>query len=215
MENQLEIAATDSLLLRVRFFRQADRFSHHVALVDRGAPPVTLPLLSAVEGSDQQHWPPSPTLQDLAVEPSRNGTDAGGDPALAGHVGLLVGMAGKSHWALSVESRPGASAFTFDVACRIQAQPEWLGSCYALESEAEWEALPAEGASERYRLAFPRAKTALWIGTDPEIPTDLAVDMQAADGRGGLRIGPTALPACPGTARWRYHLGILEAGEVA
>ncbi len=66
-------------------------------------------MLASEEGSDQDEWPPSPPLQQLHVE----------DRAGGGRVALLVGMAGQSHWSLSVEALPALRQLVFDAACRL------------------------------------------------------------------------------------------------
>jgi hypothetical protein len=45
-------------------------------------------------------------------------------------VALLVGMAGKSHWSLSVDIDADRGSIRFDAACRIAVPPESLGSTY-------------------------------------------------------------------------------------
>jgi hypothetical protein len=50
---------------------------------------------------------------------------------------LLVGMAGASHWSASVEADPIRERIIFDVACRIKAEPKWLGSSYGVSNSAE------------------------------------------------------------------------------
>ncbi|MFM7073965.1 MAG: hypothetical protein ACKO38_19435 [Planctomycetota bacterium] len=74
-------------------------------------------LLESCEGQSGDIWPASPPLQQLLVE-SR---------AEAGQVALLVGMAGRSHWSLSVEPLADRIGFRFDAACRLSGPPEWLG----------------------------------------------------------------------------------------
>ncbi len=92
-----------------------------------------VPILRSVEGDDRRLWPPSPTIQQL----SRQENEAG--EFLAG-----VGMAGNSHWSLSTIVIHGEiPTLEFDVACRVKADPEWLGSTYQIlngqpiESEVE------------------------------------------------------------------------------
>jgi hypothetical protein len=84
----------------------------------------SVPILRSVEGDDRRLWPPSPTIQQLMRQENEAGE------FLAG-----VGMAGNSHWSLSTvvidEQFP---ALQFDVACRVKADPEWLGSTYQILS---------------------------------------------------------------------------------
>src|SRR5436853_5119442 len=76
--------------LRVAFTRVKDRFAHTVWLLEGDA---ATPLWASVEGSDADDWPASPALQQLSIETLPDGR----------RVALLVGMAGTSHWSLSVE----------------------------------------------------------------------------------------------------------------
>ncbi len=109
--------------LRIEFDKNNDRFAHRVFLGET-------PLLQSIEGDDSDPWPPSPPLQELSVE------DLGGD----GPVGLLVGMAGKCHWSMSVEGASGS--YLFDVACRIsQGEPSLL-STYRVLGDGDVTVLP-------------------------------------------------------------------------
>ena len=116
--------ATDGTRLQVDFFWQRDRYAHRILAGVGGR---ELKLLESVEGSDQQDWPPSPPLQQLSIEQPRPGE----------HVALLVGMAGKSHWSVSVEPLAGKAGFLFDVACRRSA-PGRLASTYRPLTPRPW-----------------------------------------------------------------------------
>ncbi|HND53526.1 MAG TPA: hypothetical protein PLV92_14050 [Pirellulaceae bacterium] len=85
--------------LQVRFTRVGDRFAHCIELVTtRDA--IGVPLLTSVEGDNNSAWPPSATLQQLHIE-RRDGI--GPSAETFSHVALMVGLAGRSHWSLSVE----------------------------------------------------------------------------------------------------------------
>lgn len=85
--------------LQVRFTRVCDRFAHRIELVTtRDA--IGVPLLTSVEGDNNSAWPPSATLQQLHIE-RRDGV--GRWAQTFSHVALMVGLAGRSHWSLSVE----------------------------------------------------------------------------------------------------------------
>ena len=105
--------------LRLQFARSGDRFVHQVLWLDTAGNEHL--LLTTAEGDDTNPWPPSPPLQDLHLE-SRGG---------GATVALAVGMAGRSHWSLSVEALP-AGELRFDVACRTIDPPGPLGSSYHL-----------------------------------------------------------------------------------
>jgi hypothetical protein len=104
--------------LRLEFVQHHDRYSHRIVAADGAI------LLCSIEGTDQDIWPASPPLQQLSIEEHRPGVE----------VALLVGMAGKSHWSLSIEPLADGSGFLFDVACRLRDAAGWLGSSYQLAS---------------------------------------------------------------------------------
>lgn len=110
--------------LELRFRQHGDRQGHSLAWVREGQ---STTMLESLEGDDQSAWPPSPPLQQLSIEQRETGD-----------VALLVGMAGKSHWSLSVEALPDG-ALRFEAACRLSpaeaqlpAHARWLGSTYRI-----------------------------------------------------------------------------------
>lgn len=112
------LSRLDSNGLCLELFRQRDRYHHRIVAADG------TPLLTSIEGNDQDDWPPSPPLQQLSIEEIRPGVE----------VALLVGMAGKSHWSVSIEPQLDHPGFIFDVACRIAQSPTCLGSRYDLHA---------------------------------------------------------------------------------
>lgn len=108
------LAAGDTV---VTFERQADRWRHVVS--SQGGP-----LLESVEGpappGDDPRWPASPVITEVSL------ATAGKRPAI-----LAVGRAGRSHFSLSITADPDrVDTLLFDVACRLQDPPPWLGSTY-------------------------------------------------------------------------------------
>lgn len=103
--------------LRVTFVWHRDRFAHTIAAVNGD---VITPLLASEEGLADNSWPPSPALQELSIE-QRSETN---------RVALLVGMAGTSHWSLSVEADDSCRRLIFDVAARVKELPVQLASSY-------------------------------------------------------------------------------------
>jgi hypothetical protein len=93
--------------LRVRFAFRDDRYTHEILLADGLQ---WIPILTSVEGSPLDDWPVSPPLQSLHLESRPNHRQ----------LALLVGMAGQSHWSMSVELDPAAAGATFDIACRTR-----------------------------------------------------------------------------------------------
>jgi hypothetical protein len=100
---------------RVEFFPWKDRIAHRVEIRRGGASQ----MWESVEGDQQQNWPPSPPFQDISIERIHES-----------NVALLVGMAGKSHWSLSVDIDAERGSIRFDVACRIADVAEQLRSSY-------------------------------------------------------------------------------------
>ena len=105
-------------------------------------------------------WPASPVLTEVSL------VGAAGRPAIVG-----LGLAGRSHFSVSVAAHPDRpDTLLFEVACRIQEPPGWLGSTYRA----------ADGGSVQ---AAPQA-----VGTD--LPR--TVQWSYAVGPGGVVPLPTA-----------------------
>lgn len=104
-------------LLQVAFERKHDRF-HHTVTTQLPSGAVT--LLTSQEGRGQEFWPASPALQQLSIVELGEGRRAA----------LLIGMAGRSHWSLSVVAEANGRELLFDAACRVQQAPSQLGSSY-------------------------------------------------------------------------------------
>ncbi|MCE9606601.1 MAG: hypothetical protein K8U03_17060 [Planctomycetia bacterium] len=121
--------------LRVVFLRRNDRYAHRIEVWDSRENGWSIALESR-EGSDEEPWPPSPPFQQLHVE-----------KRAAGDVVLLVGMAGRSHWSAAVEVCEVRKVLKFDVAVRIQAVPEQLGTAYAICASAAAGRLVVAGES--------------------------------------------------------------------
>lgn len=116
LESDLDrlVIKKNDLAASVSFEKLPDRFSHQIEFSN----PERKILLVSEEGSSDQIWPASPALQELHFE-SRTESD----------VLLAVGMAGDSHYSLSVESNR-VNELRFQFACRFKKQPEFIGSSY-------------------------------------------------------------------------------------
>jgi hypothetical protein len=147
----------------VEFYLAGDRVAHRVVIQDGDR----RLQWDSVEGDDQQNWPPSPALQSVSIEPieGRN-------------VALLVGMAGKSHWSMSVDIDPTRRSIRFDVACRISTVAESLGSTY-------------RGS---------RTSPSCFVGS--------STGGRVVDTTEGWRIEPTQIPTPRTTVRWVYEFGV-------
>ena len=176
-----------SRFVKVRFIQQGDRYAHQIEVVDGQHKSV---LLSSCEGTDRANWPPSPVLQQLTV-----GDHHGGDRVL-----LLVGQAGRSHWSMSVEAAESDAALSFDVACRVQQEPEWLGSTYRWEPPLE-----VSTAAHTVEMCLADTRCRFLI----ESSSGKAESEIETAGERRFQIG--AVPAAgtlPRTVRWKYRLEI-------
>lgn len=102
--------------LAVRFTWQIDRWAHSIAWGDDAWRSVEGPH----EAAGDPRWPASPVLVELSRLDLPHG------PAILG-----VGRAGKSHFSASITADPGRPGrLVFEIACRVQDPPAWLGSTY-------------------------------------------------------------------------------------
>jgi len=174
----LETIDEQGIGFRVTFVWHRDRFAHTVGIVDNER---LSPMLASLEGTDDDDWPPSPPLQNLTIEDRRDGH----------RVALLVGMAGTSHWSVSIE--PAAAAdemgFIVDVACRVKTQPRNLGSVYRAM------AVPAQVDSTR-------AIVGGLVGVDAQ-PTESVLKIAESD----IVVRPSHVASeSPITVRWQYRI---------
>jgi len=145
-----------------------------------------LPLLSSLEGDGEDAWPPSPPLQQLSLEGARAGHQAA----------LLIGMAGRSHWSLSVvkiADEPGS--LEFDVACRANQSPLRLGSSYHTR-------IPA--SADRSGVVLQAAPIPVRISADAGLD-GTRCEIAVCEGRLTIVSTPDARPM-PATYRWKYHV---------
>ncbi len=170
--------------LAVQLVRLSDRWAHRIGpftVVGSGGADK---LLMSVEGEADQPWPSSPALQQLHVEQRGVGVT----------VALLVGMAGRSHWSLSIETDPERRQIVFDAACRFQSEPQGLGSLYLAV-----EKLPL-GEDGRVLLGGAEPWGVLSADVSDACPTLVTVRGRE------LQVAPRQVPRgdCPATVRWRY-----------
>jgi hypothetical protein len=174
-------ATLGTAALRVDFQRCGDRYAHQIShhLSDG-----TGGLMISQEGSSEDAWPPSPALQSLHLETRPDGTKTA----------MLVGMAGRSHWSMSVEADVQQNRLLFDVACRVHEPPGWLGSTYNMCAGGK-------------NLPLDRLALAAWHGG--QAGEEIAVQIDRLSG--SVRISaPQAAGTFPHTIRWRYVIGIRE-----
>jgi hypothetical protein len=107
--------------LSVEAHRIGDRFDWRILWEPLSA--LAIPLLQSVPSTKETAWPAFPPLQELAQECHSDM-----------EVLLGVGMAGRSHWSVSIDCRQQAQqpAIVFDFACRLSGSPTFLGACWVL-----------------------------------------------------------------------------------
>jgi len=99
------------------FVQDRDRW-HHEIITPQGR---WGSVEGEADGRSDARWPASPVLVEVSL------VALAGGPAVLG-----VGLAGRSHFSLSVTACPDRSdTLLFEAACRIQEPPAWLGSTYA------------------------------------------------------------------------------------
>ncbi|MBI3465753.1 MAG: hypothetical protein HY000_22275 [Planctomycetes bacterium] len=188
--------------LRVVFARAGDRFSHTIGYVARSASDFRLPtsdfrsptsdlhfvpLLESIEGTPDDAWPASPPLQSLHCEDRPDGKQ----------LALLVGMAGRSHWSLSLELDPALGTVTCDVACRLHDEPGALTSTYRIVQTPVsmiGGSLALSSGARRFQLLLPQTADQHRCGLGISGASQVVV-------RNALASGPL-----PRTERWRYAL---------
>lgn len=183
----LEAVGRDGRGLRVAFIWDEDRFGHEISCLEGRVATV---CLTAELGRDQDPWPASPALQQLSLEELQPGRPSA----------LLLGMAGQSHWSQCVEADPATTSLTFDVACRVQRKPQWLGSRYRVHHDAACRPMSAGGI-------------ALGGGVGLTIEPAAGSPPARITGAGGpLVIVPDLrVQRFPSTVRWKYRISLRAA----
>ena len=141
----------------VVFLREHDRWRHIVTVAGCAR-------LESVEGPENAaadpRWPASPVLTEVSL------VGAAGRPAIVG-----LGLAGRSHFSVSVAAHPDRpDTLLFEVACRIQEPPGWLGSTYRAADGGSVQAAPQAVGTD-----LPR--TVQWsyaVGPDGVVPLPMA-----------------------------------------
>ena len=121
--------------VEIAFMWAGDRWTHRITTRTAGT-------WQSVEGPRAEdgdpRWPASPVLVELSTLATAGG------PAILG-----VGLAGRSHFSASIVPQPSTpDTLLFEIACRLQETPAWLGSSY-------W------GGGDRIRVAADSSAIAL------------------------------------------------------
>ena len=180
--NVLEAINEQGHGLRLTFSWTGDRYAQQV---DYCGPLGTTPLLTSLEGNDQAVWPASPPLQQLTFEERPRGP-----------IALLIGMAGSSHWSVSVETDTARAEIVFDVACRMSQQPLFLGSTYFTTHAV------AGPQQQLVRLASGAILESLPV-CEAKPNAIGAIEIADSD----IKISAVS-PESGGTPRWKYRLAL-------
>jgi hypothetical protein len=174
--------------LRVQFFRSLDRLAHTISCL---AGEHVTPLLRSREGTDRQQFPPSPPMQQIAIQEVQQR-----------QVALLVGMAGRSHWSVSLESNGAERRLYFDVACRANPiEGMSLASTYEVLQPVSIEGHAGE-VHVHHRDCDVFLRT-IAVGSDTRPPIHLQQNQ--------LEIRPVDQQSGP-TTRWAYELVLGSIG---
>ncbi len=111
----------DATQLAAEFNVDHDRVTHRILQSCDGE---TRAVLASYEGDPSLAWPPSPVVQQLDACRTAEGMESL----------VAVGMAGVSHWSLAVDVDANERAIVFDIACRLKAPADFLGSTYLVDA---------------------------------------------------------------------------------
>jgi hypothetical protein len=205
IERELSALNSAGVGVRVRFVWLGDRYGHQIEVVDGS---LTRTVLESVEGGEEANWPPSPPLQHVNISWIASDTQHG-------HVAMLVGGAGNSHWSMCVSVRDGnkdvfnntsGTELFFDVACRVHDAPGFLGSTYRVPFQQVI-------VSDRLNCAFvPPDGPGLVV-----VPQDAQLGVKERHTQSPiLRCKATdiRLAELPATLRWRYAIRRSTGGPL-
>jgi hypothetical protein len=177
----LEIGSPDGCRLSLSLLPEAGRYQQRLVVRDGGQ---AREWLLSCEGDHDELWPASPPLQQHSLQSAGDGR----------RFVLLLGMAGNSHWSLSIEEQPAEAALLFDVACRLQRAPAWLGSCYASR-------LPIDFAGGAGRI---RGSGAAMLFIEPLGEETV---LRPGPGEASFSLAPWTNPErLAATIRWKYRM---------
>lgn len=159
-----------------------DRYEHRLYLIRGDSERL---LLSSIDASDDEFEPPSPPLQQVSQSSS-----------LTDQIVMGVGMAGRSHWSLSV-LEIDSMVLLFDVACRVGQSTKSLGSTYQYHGTSQ-------PVLENGLVFFHELDGFFLAGGKTT-----ATGSEELHCRGQtIQIEPTQIPTTiPSTVQWRYRVG--------
>lgn len=168
--------------LAVVFHVDRDRVGHRLVQYRDAAASV---VAESVESDHAVPWPPSPVVQQVDACRTTEGTDSL----------VAVGMAGVSHWSLAVDVDSQAAAISFDVACRIKAPAQFLGSTYQIG-----------GSIRRHDDRVARVLLNPTGATQSEVTLEVMVGRVEVNPGGQLVVLPSSISdPLPATVRWKYR----------
>lgn len=177
--------------LKLVFEHQTDRWAHRLVLNDKETETT---VLRSLEGNAEQHWPPSPPLQDASHH-----------SLATGEAVLAVGMAGKSHWSASysIDNR----MILADLACLIKNHPppstNSIGSKYEIGQDVNV-TCNEHGCS---RLQVGSCQLDIQSVSESDWATGSRIENQK------LILYPLELSNLPGQpTRWGYRLNLIDTG---
>jgi hypothetical protein len=219
---ELSAIDTNGVGIQICFFWQGDRYGHRIYALDGMR---SRQLLESIEGNANDAWPASPPFSHVNVSWIASDTEQG-------HVAMLVGAAGNSHWSMCVaardsrthsrdirenirfsldgvqisSNRPDETELYFDVACRTSAFPQFLGNSY-------WSVGNQIAVSSRLNCAFvPPSEPGIVI-----LPHDAELEMEVNQSQSPiLRCKATEIRSAnsPATFRWRYAIRRSSGGPL-
>ena len=167
----------ESMRLGVQFFKKNNRFGHVVSF---GREDQLYKLVSYCE--EETEWPRNPPIQDVHFE------DRDQSRVLLG-----VGMAGRSHYSISIRSDL-TTTLEFEFACHIKSRAEFLGTQYFL----------ADNGSSVHRQQLPgRESLARHFRARAGSQLNLADNLEPSNLEASLRLLPEVMPnSFPATVEW-------------
>jgi len=188
------------------FTREGDRIIQRL-VTDSGLPSEQV-VLESCEGTPADAWPASSPLQSLSIEELTPGAP----------VGLLVGMAGKSHWSASIERLSGNNGWRWDIACRVNVTPDFLGSTYRLpqvqtEPNPSFRPVTASPNSSEVQTALPlSSNTKLLVTAEPisDARGNVVSCCALLSSASGFQLSaPLSTISGATTFRWKYRVEVV------
>ena len=118
LEQSLEISNDDGLAT-VSFFAIEKQFGHEIR-IERDGKKIVLRTDDQIAAS----WPPAPPLQDIHFEERENGQLLFG-----------VGMAGNTHYSLSIAAEK--TTLKFEFAAFVKNEPGFVGTSYRMDQSVD------------------------------------------------------------------------------